>query len=274
MINAINTEYGAIKLVPDEIAQQPDLKLFASDSMSLIIGPNGSGKSRTLSSIVSNILNINKDVVGADNPYSKTLIIYYTPVPYTVDMPEENQQFINLQSMRRMRENKNSDYPMLRSLVKNFNISPEISINFHFSESIIFEISMLFILGNVIDKDALPDPLRSAIAQQDVVKKAAEKFRRDSGLDYLDYVKTKEYDAISLAQELLNEKIKAYIYEKLEATPSLKLLALQRTIRAHKKQTDIIQSVLQAEGVPFRRKMGTAPRTAMKTYRRDRKSVV
>jgi predicted ATPase len=269
MINAINTEYGMVRLVPDQLVQRPALKLFAADSMSLIIGANGSGKSRTLSSMVSGILNVNTSVEGLDNPYSKTFVIYYTPVPYTVDLPDENHQFVNLQSRARARGNRATDVSMLKSIVKNFDIVPEISVDFQFSQQIITEVLMLISLAGVLATAQLPAPLQGALAERDLARSAAEKFRRDGKVDYLRYIDTPQHEAISVAQAALEARIREYLYEKLAPCPSLKLLALQRTVREHNKKTDIIQAVLQDAGVPFVRRLKTVPQTALRTYRKN-----
>ncbi|WP_152983378.1 hypothetical protein [Stenotrophomonas chelatiphaga] len=44
MIRVISVNSERVQLLPDAVAENPELNIFCADSMTLIVGPNGSGK--------------------------------------------------------------------------------------------------------------------------------------------------------------------------------------------------------------------------------------
>lgn len=93
-----------IPLLPSLVLEPPDRKLFAADSMTLLIGPNGAGKTRAMGTLASAFAakKLPLDEFAGfswDMPedIEETCAIYYTPVPYDVDIPRSGGRFQKLQ---------------------------------------------------------------------------------------------------------------------------------------------------------------------------------
>jgi len=78
MIRVINVDSERVQLLPDTVADDAGLNIFAADSMTLIVGPNGSGKTRLLRSAVNSIIECDSFSVQTDSDLSKVEIIYLT----------------------------------------------------------------------------------------------------------------------------------------------------------------------------------------------------
>ncbi|NMY39855.1 ATP-binding protein [Pseudomonas sp. WS 5013] len=78
--------------------------LFSADSMTLLVGKNGSGKTRALISLASMFSkdkgNKNTGYIewGAQQEALETCAIYYTPVPYQIDIPKSTDRFRSIQT--------------------------------------------------------------------------------------------------------------------------------------------------------------------------------
>lgn len=92
-----------IPLQPSPVLEAPDRKLFAADSMTLLIGPNGAGKTQAMGTLASALANkqTEDELVGitwdASEDRCETCAIYYTPVPYSVDIPNSGDRYRKLQ---------------------------------------------------------------------------------------------------------------------------------------------------------------------------------
>ncbi len=95
-----------IPLLPSLVLEEPSRKLFAADSMTLLIGPNGAGKTQAMRTIASAFTAKNQtsdDRACFDwdtNDFEETCAIYYTPVPFDVDIPNTNNRFIKIQPQK------------------------------------------------------------------------------------------------------------------------------------------------------------------------------
>jgi hypothetical protein len=264
MINLIKTETIETELVPSEIIDNPGLKIFSADSMSLIIGPNGAGKSRALAEIANKIVSVNTNIEGENNPFSETFIIYYTPAPYSVDMPAESQQFVNLQ---RQNKSQDVDFSILQDLASFFQFSPQAILRLNSANSVFTEIYPFFSERGGISVESLPEDLLNSMNEAAQAQSKAERFRRENNIDYVAYVTSTEYQKISDAELFFNEKIIAYVLDKLGNTPWLKLVALLDTTKKHNSKRDILQAVLETCGVKFTRQIKRYPKTALNTFK-------
>jgi predicted ATPase len=105
MIKSFAIDNRAFTLVPKKVLEEPDLNIFAANSMTLFVGPNGSGKTQTLASLAGAISqpstsNVEIDWAKAEDRDS-TYVMYFTPVPYSKKMPRESTRFSILQSRTR-----------------------------------------------------------------------------------------------------------------------------------------------------------------------------
>ncbi|UMR29596.1 ATP-binding protein [Massilia sp. MB5] len=263
MINSIYTKYGELQLVPPAVLQDASLNIYEADSMTLIVGPNGAGKSRSLYEIVSNVLSVNKSVEGKDNPYSKTQLVYYTPIPFVHPMPPEGEQFIDLSKRKRsVREYQN--FTVLNDIAEFFDFTPEVVFSFHPADYIKLHIAQFFSRTRWVDIDSLPLALKQAIETLEARQKEAELERKKIG--YQAYRESPAYQDLLNVEGETEARIFSYLRERLGEDYEIKVQALFYTTKEHSKMNDVVQWFLQELGIPFTRKLKTLPKTAIKAY--------
>ncbi|WP_256080457.1 hypothetical protein [Massilia sp. YIM B04103] len=263
MINSIHTKFGELQLVPPAVLQDASLNIYEADSMTLIVGPNGSGKSRSLYEIVSNVLSVNRSVEGRDNPYSKTQLVYYTPIPFPYPMPPESEQFIDL-SKRKKSVREYQNFAVLNDIAEFFGFSPEVVFSFHPADYIKTHIAQMFSGTRWVDIEGLPAALRQAMENLKTKQKEADLQRRKIG--YQAYRELPAYQDLLLIEGEAEARIAAYLLERLGGEYDIKMQALFYTTKEHSKMNDVVQWFLQELDVPFTRKLKTLPKTAIKAY--------
>ncbi|MBB3121413.1 AAA family ATPase [Pseudoduganella violacea] len=263
MINSIQTKFGELQLVPPAVLKDPGLNIYAADSMTLIVGPNGSGKSRSLYEIVSNVLSVNKSVEGKDNPYSKTQLVYYTPVPFPHPMPPEGEQFIDL-GKRKKSVKEYQNFAVLNDIAEFFGFSPQVVFSFHSADYIKLHIAQLFSNTRWVDIEGLPSVLKQAMENLQAKQKDAELQRRKIG--YQAYRELPAYQDLLFLEGEAEARIASYLKERLGDDYDLKMQALFYTTKEHSKMNDVVQWFLQELDVPFTRKLKTLPKTAIRAY--------
>lgn len=266
MLTRIQTKSAKINIVPDEILRNPSLQIFSADSMSLIIGPNGSGKTRILSEIVAKVLSADSTIEGDDNPYNKTLVIYYTPIPYHVDLPAECAQFIDLQQRARPSKTQRSHFSALQAVAKFFDFSPQLVMSFNPHTAILRDIQTLFAKKIVSPPDDTPKDIENAIKNADQARIKAFEFRNRNSLDYISYINSIAYENIQLAETELEAMMAENLLQLLGDHPVAKLIALQEATKIHNRKLDIIQAVLESKNFKFDRVIKQYPKTALATY--------
>ncbi|NVD97799.1 AAA family ATPase [Massilia sp. BJB1822] len=264
MINSIHTKFGELQLVPSAVLQDASMNIYAADSMTLVVGPNGSGKSRSLYEIVSNVLSVNKSVEGKDNPYSKTQLVYYTPIPFPHVMPPEGEQFIDL-SKRKKSVKEYQNFAVLNDIAGFFGFSPEVVFAFHPADYIQHHIAQFFSSGRWVDIKKLPEAFRQAIEDLQAKQKEAELQRKKIG--YQAYRELPAYQDLLNTESEVEDRIASYLKERLGDEYGIKMLALLHTTKEHTKMNDMVQWFLQAMEVPFVRELKTLPKTAINAYR-------
>lgn len=268
MLNSIQTKSARIQLVPEQVRKNPSLQIFSADSMSLVIGPNGSGKSLLLVEIVEKILSINTAVEGENNPYSQTLAVYYTPVPYRVEMPDECEQFIDLQEKIRSTRTPRSDFSVLQDVAKFFDFSPQLVLSFNSYSQILQDIYPFFTKSSMASSQNNFPGFTLAKENAEAAQVEAERYRREMSLDYLKYVETEVYQNVQNAESQLERVIQKQLHQYLGEYHGAKLLALLETVRVHNRKFDIIQAVLEHNGLIFQRRIKQFPKAALATYDR------
>ncbi|WP_081079149.1 AAA family ATPase [Burkholderia territorii] len=106
MISSIRLDSGFLELLTrsnQPMGESPGF--FSVDSFSLLIGGNGAGKTRFLRQIawafhdIEEIVKAEVQFSGSEshrkNPRRDYGIIYYTPIPYRVDLPKNTRNFYN-----------------------------------------------------------------------------------------------------------------------------------------------------------------------------------
>jgi energy-coupling factor transporter ATP-binding protein EcfA2 len=78
MIRAIRIDDQVIDLVPAVVVENPELNLFAADSMTLVVGPNGSGKTRLLVRLAEEVIAGDPMNIESTGPLSNYDVIYLT----------------------------------------------------------------------------------------------------------------------------------------------------------------------------------------------------
>lgn len=78
MIRVIGVNSERVQLLPDCVAENPELNIFSADSMTLIVGPNGSGKTSFLREAVKAIFDQDSFSIQTDSDLSKVEVIYLT----------------------------------------------------------------------------------------------------------------------------------------------------------------------------------------------------
>lgn len=114
--------------MPREVELQPDLNIFAADSMTLLIGPNGSGKTRLMTGILS-ALHSGESPTGSVKlewydpaDASSTYALYYTPAPYATSEIPVGSHFEALRP-RQKKEPTHADVETAIQLAQDFGIS-------------------------------------------------------------------------------------------------------------------------------------------------------
>lgn len=104
MIRFFTFEGKKILLRPSPMLGFNGETLFSADSMTLLVGRNGSGKTRALISLAS-FFSRDKESkraasieFGAPQENLETCAIYYTPVPYQIDIPKNTDRFRFIQT--------------------------------------------------------------------------------------------------------------------------------------------------------------------------------
>ncbi|HIQ45436.1 MAG TPA: ATP-binding protein [Pseudomonas oleovorans] len=105
MIRSFSFDGKRIPLLPSPSLGSNGETLFAADSMTLLVGPNGSGKTRALASLVSIFAHEKKDKNipthiewNSQKESLETCAVYYTPVPYRIDIPSNGNRFRSIQT--------------------------------------------------------------------------------------------------------------------------------------------------------------------------------
>lgn len=100
MLTSFKIDGITIPLIPSPLLGPANSKLFAADTMTLLVGPNGSGKTRTmmgLASILARKRISGKNSSGAfwdsEQDADSTCAIFYTSVPYHIVPPSNKERF-------------------------------------------------------------------------------------------------------------------------------------------------------------------------------------
>lgn len=100
MLTSFKIDGITIPLLPSPLLGPANSKLFAADTMTLLVGPNGSGKTRTMTGLASILARKHisgKNSSGAfwDNEQDadSTCAIFYTSVPYHIVPPNNRERF-------------------------------------------------------------------------------------------------------------------------------------------------------------------------------------
>jgi hypothetical protein len=103
MIEKIDLEQHRINMLKQFDAGGVQVNLFNADSLNILIGDNGAGKTRALRQIIYAMnqfgdslgCNIDFGLLDPREEYKKFGTIYYTPIPYKVQLPKNQRNFSN-----------------------------------------------------------------------------------------------------------------------------------------------------------------------------------
>lgn len=105
MIESIQLESQELTMRPITGSDGKKLKLFKADSVNVIIGTNGAGKTRALRQIAAAMsetgeafgcrITFEGGEVHQEQALQRMGVIFFTPIPFFVDLPSDERRFIN-----------------------------------------------------------------------------------------------------------------------------------------------------------------------------------
>lgn len=105
MIRTFTFDEQTVPLHPSPSLEADGERLFSGDSMTLLVGPNGSGKTRAMITLASEFSqsapNSETSPViewSSEQDKAETCAVFYTPVPYHIDLPQNNECFYSIKT--------------------------------------------------------------------------------------------------------------------------------------------------------------------------------
>lgn len=263
MIQTVQTSAGPIQLIPQAVLEQPTLNIFDATSMTLVVGPNGAGKTRMLASMIKTVLD--SDGSGRDGAdHSKTLVVYYSPMPCNSTLPNRPDRFIDLQNgMHVKRGQKEPNLNVLKNLAPDFGVKANVIIRFFATNDVFKEVSSLLLGRGQPLADTLSVPLREAISHFKEKRAASEQKR--SAIGVIAYIDSATNAAEIEARVALGKAIEEFLKSRMGASYRRIMLAASHTIGNHNKPSEFIGWLLQQYGVKFGMPAGPL-KSAKNTY--------
>ncbi|SAL51115.1 hypothetical protein AWB71_02810 [Caballeronia peredens] len=157
MISSIHLESQKLDLLTRSNRPMGDAEgFFSVDSFSLLIGSNGAGKTRFLrqvawafhdeEEIIQADIHFSGSEVHSKNPRQDFGVIYYTPIPYRVDLPRSTRNFYNATPSYGKSEDQldvNFQYYQVVSERLNFGLRPLVVLGFD-------RVAVLTAIGRVV----------------------------------------------------------------------------------------------------------------------------
>lgn len=233
MIRSFVLDDRLLSLVPKEVQANQSLNLFSADSMTLIVGPNGSGKTRALSQIASLLQvapnedefgdagtqaareTLQGDVEGLDN----TCAVYYTAIPFGVDLPEESQRFVRI--LPKAARNKTlPDLEAARHVLERFGLSVTMTLKL----AVALTRTLQTLLKTVEQArspitDAWLDPIRERLADLDRRERVANEERIKNGIAYPDYWGSTTANSLKESRKAIEEEFKTLLRANIGDVP-------------------------------------------------------
>jgi Cdc6-like AAA superfamily ATPase len=265
MIETIRTYSGSLNLIPSEIILHPERNIFSADSVCLLIGPNGSGKTKTLESIIYNLQATRERTEIDARALSNTYAIYYSPVPFKVDLPPAGEQFVNLQN-KSIQKNKNPDFNLLRDVARTFNFDTNLTISFNRPDQVLSEIASYFYVNRRLDTESLPPVFREKLSELDTVRLRNHAIRREEKTDLALYLDSNYRREEQLLEAELTELFLKHLRTVAPPKWNSALAAINYAVRIHNKKSDIVQAILESYGIKFNRSLRRPVHSATQTY--------
>ncbi|MBD9573691.1 ATP-binding protein [Pseudomonas sp. PDM23] len=227
MIRSFDFLGRTICLARSDILNSSGANLFNSDSMTLIVGQNGAGKTRALASLASLFQEGKRGDAeikvewDCDTDFDETCVIYYTPVPFQVDVPKKGSSLRAVQPTYAS-EHLRADryYEVAKDLEHDFGLDARRVLELPaLSGTVVSELMgrALSSRYNVIDQWVAP--LRARYSEYH--ERVSEMRRREG------YYRSPEYKAISAEFDELRKDFAVGLRRNLNEGFSLKLRAYQ-----------------------------------------------
>lgn len=201
--------------------------LFAADSMTLFVGVNGAGKTRALAALASIFSKKKSNKGDAIAPQwdsiderAETCAIYYTPVPFPIDVPKDGHNFRCIQPSWRSREDLSSvqKREVAKELEKEFGLEARRVLSLFVTRNS----SISHLSSEVLNaRSQVVDPWTATYRDRNIVLNEAwqDAYRRDRSFD------SPDMKQISAAKEKLSDEFTTELRERIGAEFALRLRA-------------------------------------------------
>lgn len=280
MIRSFVLDDRLLSLVPKEVQADPSLNIFSADSMTLLVGPNGSGKTRALSQLAFLLqdrpsADEGGDVVTQARPETlqgdvenleSTCAVYYTAIPFGVDLPDESPRFVRILP-KTARGRKPPDLEAARRVLERFGLRVTMTLKL----AVVQTRTLQTLLRTVEQSrspitDAWLDPIRERLADLDRRERIASEERIKNGITYSDYWGSEQANSLKDTRKAIEEEFKDLLRANIGRDFRLKVRAFAVALGKHRNTKDYFLQLLKEIGFSVRNEPGQKQHKAREAF--------
>lgn len=281
MIRSFALDGRLFSLVPDAVQKDKSLNIFSADSMTLLVGPNGSGKTHALSQLAS-LFDVEPipdlvtnspggkfsdkllgDIEGLDETYA----VYYTAIPFGVDMPSRSNRFVCIVPEHK-RHRKPPDLGVALPVLSEFGLKVTTTLRLHRGYMEIVEL-----LLRTVEQFRSPvadfwlEPIRERLADLNSRERAATQERLTSGASFSDYWDSEGARFLREAKNIILKDFSSLLRDHIGEDFRLRLRALALARSENRKTTDAFLQLLKDFGFSLNRSPNRKQPAASKAFK-------
>ena len=280
MIRSFVLDDRLLSLVPKEVQTNPSLNLFSADSMTLLVGPNGSGKTWALSQLASLLqvapsadevgdavtqarpATLQGEVEGLDS----TCAVYYTAIPFGVDLPDESPRFVRILP-KAARAKTPPDLEAARHVLERFGLRVTMTLKL----AVVLTRTLQTLLKTLEQArspitNAWLDPIRERLADLDQRERIANEERIEKEIAYPDYWGSAAANSLKETRKAIEDEFKVLLRANIGSDFRLKVRAFAVALKKHRNTKDYFLQLLKEIGFSVRNEPGQKQHKAHEAF--------